>query len=181
MTAIIEAPGTAAREVNFDGLVGPTHSYAGLSFGNVASQSHAGQQGNPRRAALEGLEKMRFVASLGVAQAVLPPQKRPRLRTLRQLGFAGSDEEVLAQAAQSDGEGHLLRVCSSASAMWTANAATCTPNSDALDGKLHLVPANLTAMFHRAVEADTTAAVLRAIFADPARFAVHDPLPGGAH
>ncbi|MBW8898636.1 MAG: N-succinylarginine dihydrolase, partial [Massilia sp.] len=26
-----------AREFNFDGLVGPSHNYAGLSFGNVAS------------------------------------------------------------------------------------------------------------------------------------------------
>ena len=26
-----------AYEVNFDGLVGPTHNYAGLSYGNVAS------------------------------------------------------------------------------------------------------------------------------------------------
>ncbi len=28
-------------EVNFDGLVGPTHNYAGLSFGNVASLNNA--------------------------------------------------------------------------------------------------------------------------------------------
>ena len=170
-----------AREVNFDGLVGPTHSYAGLSFGNVASQSNAGQPANPRRAALEGLEKMRVVASLGVLQAVLPPQERPRLSTLRQLGFTGSDEEVLAAAAAGEGSGQLLRLCSSASSMWTANAATVTPSSDSADGRLHFVPANLTAMFHRAIEADTTAATLRAIFADPARFTVHDPLPGGGH
>ena len=177
MTAII----MGAREVNFDGLVGPTHSYAGLSFGNVASQSNAGQTANPRRAALEGLEKMRVVASLGVAQAVLPPQERPRLKTLRQLGFSGTDEDVLAAAAAGEGSGQLLRLCSSASSMWTANAATVTPSADASDGKLHLVPANLTAMFHRAIEADTTAAALRAIFADASRFTVHDPLPGGAH
>ena len=34
-------------------------------------------------------------------------------------------------------------------------------------------------MFHRALEADTTHRVLRAIFADEQRFAVHEPLPGG--
>ncbi len=170
----------AAREHNFDGLVGPTHSYAGLSFGNVASQSHAGQIGNPRRAALQGLEKMRFVASLGAAQAVLPPHERPHLATLRKLGFRGSDEEMIAAAAASEGEGQALRLCSSASAMWTANAATCTPSADSEDGNLHLVPANLTAMFHRALEAGTTARVLRAIFSDVARFTVHDALPGGA-
>lgn len=169
------------REYNFDGLVGPTHNYAGLSRGNVASLTHAGQAANPRRAALQGLEKMRLVASLGVGQAVLPPQERPSLRTLRRLGFRGSDEEVLAQAASDpDSRDQLLRLTSSAAAMWTANAATCVPSCDSEDARLHLIPANLTAMFHRALEAGTTTTVLRRIFADPARFAVHDPLPGGA-
>jgi succinylarginine dihydrolase len=166
-------------EFNFDGIVGPTHNYAGLSAGNVASVAHGGQPANPRRAALQGLAKMRLVASLGVGQAVLPPHERPRMRTLRELGFRGSDEEVLAGAAA--GDGHLLRLCSSAAAMWTANAATCIPSADSADGKLHVVPANLTSMFHRVLEADTTARVLRTIFADEHRFTVHDPLPGGAH
>ncbi len=171
-----------AREYNFDGLVGPTHNYAGLSRGNVASLAHAGQPANPRGAALQGLSKMRFVASLGVGQAVLPPHERPSLRTLRRLGFRGSDAEVIARAAADpELKDHLLRISSSAAAMWTANAATCVPASDAADRRLHLVPANLTAMFHRALEAETTARVLRAIFADPRRFEVHDPLPGGAH
>jgi succinylarginine dihydrolase len=171
-----------AREYNFDGLVGPTHNYAGLSHGNVASQQHAGQTANPRAAALQGLAKMRFVAALGVGQAVLPPHARPSLRTLRRLGFRGRDEEVLAQAA-SDPElkDHLLRISSSAAAMWTANAATTVPSEDAADGRLHLIPANLTTMFHRALEAETTARILRAIFADARRFEVHDPLPGGTH
>ncbi len=170
------------REYNFDGLVGPTHNYAGLSPGNVASLAHAGQPADPRGAALQGLGKMRFVASLGVGQAVLPPHERPSLRTLRRLGFGGRDEEVLAQAARDpELKDELLRISSSAAAMWTANAATGVPSADAADGRLHLVPANLTAMFHRSLEAETTARVLRAIFTDPARFEVHDPLPGGAH
>jgi succinylarginine dihydrolase len=171
-----------SREYNFDGLVGPTHNYAGLSFGNVASQRHAGQPANPRAAALQGLAKMRFVASLGVGQAVLPPHERPSLRTLRRLGFRGADEQVLAQAASDpDLRDSLLRISSSAAAMWTANAATSVPGEDAADGRLHLMPANLTAMFHRSLEAETTARVLRAIFAEVRRFEVHDPLPGGAH
>ena len=167
-------------EYNFDGLVGPTHNYGGLSPGNVASLSHEGQVSNPRKAALQGLEKMRFVRSLGAGQAVLPPQPRPSLRLLRELGFGAagtSDEEVLAAAAQ--GNDQLLRLCSSASAMWTANAATVAPSDDTADRRLHLTPANLQAMFHRSIEAGTTHAVLRAIFADEARFAVHAPLPGG--
>ena len=167
------------REYNFDGLVGPTHNYAGLSRGNLASRTHAGQVANPRRAALQGIGKMRFVLGLGAGQAVLPPQHRPDLRTLRRLGFSGSDEEILAQAARDPDAGdQLLRLCSSAAAMWTANAATCAPSADAADARLHLVPANLTAMFHRALEAETTTRVLRAIFANDKHFAVHDPLPG---
>jgi succinylarginine dihydrolase len=165
------------REWNFDGLVGPTHNYAGLSPGNLASQTHEGQVSNPREAALQGLEKMRFVASLGVGQAVLPPHPRPSLRTLRVLGFSGTDEQVLARVATEDG--HLLRLCSSAAAMWTANAATSAPSSDAGDGLLHLTVANLQAMFHRVLESETTEAVFRAIFADERYFTVHGPLPGG--
>ncbi len=170
------------REYNFDGLVGPTHNYAGLSHGNVASIAHAGLAANPRAAALQGIGKMRFVASLGVPQAVLPPQERPSLRALRRLGYRGKDEEVLAQAASDPDLGDFpLRLASSAAAMWTANAATTVPAADAADGRLHIVPANLSAMYHRAIEAETTARVLRAIFGDQRRFEVHDPLPGTAH
>ena len=63
--------------------------------------------------------------------------------------------------------------------MWTANAATVAPSSDTADGRVHLTPANLQQMFHRAIEAPTTTRVLRTIFADATRFVVHDPLPGG--
>ena len=169
----------AQREWNFDGLVGPTHNYAGLSPGNLASQTHEGNVSNPREAALQGLEKMRFIAGLGVGQAVLPPHLRPSLRTLRALGYRGSDEQVLASVRAEDE--FLLRMCSSAAAMWTANAATCAPSSDTGDGRMHLTVANLQAMFHRVLEGETTHAVLRAIFSDERRFAVHAPLPGGGH
>lgn len=165
------------REVNFDGLVGLTHHYGGLSAGNVASMTHAGNLSNPRQAARQGLAKMRFVRRLGVMQAVLPPHPRPNVRFLRRVGFSGTDEAVIARAAR---EGEVfLRAASSAAAMWTANAATVAPSSDTRDGLLHLVPANLQSMLHRAIEPETTTAVLRAIFRDPKRFAVHDPLPGG--
>jgi succinylarginine dihydrolase len=167
------------REVQFDGLVGPTHNYGALSPGNVASTSHGGTTSNPRAAALEGLAKMRLVRRLGVAQAVLPPQPRPSLAALRSVGFRGTDEEIVAAAAK-DG-GHWLRLCSSASSMWTANAATVAPSCDTRDGRAHLVVANLQHMFHRSIEAADTAHVLRAVFRDPARFVVHDPLPGGGH
>ncbi len=165
----------ALSEFNFDGLVGPTHNYAGLSRGNLASARHVGKVANPRAAALQGLAKMRFLTGLGVGQAVLPPAPRPDVGALRGLGFAGSDADVLASAAR--GDGHLLRVASSASSMWTANAATVVPSTDAKDGRTHLVVANLTTMFHRSLEAKTTHAALQAIFSDERRFAVHEALP----
>jgi succinylarginine dihydrolase len=167
------------REYNFDGIVGPTHNYGGLSPGNLASAQHGGEVSHPRAAALQGLEKMRFVAGLGVGQGVLPPQPRPSLKALRALGFTGTDEQVITRAARE--ANHLLRLTSSAAAMWTANAATGAPSEDTADGRMHLTPANLQQMFHRALEAETTHAVLGAIFADTRHFAVHAPLPGGGH
>ncbi|HEY3593750.1 MAG TPA: N-succinylarginine dihydrolase, partial [Polyangiaceae bacterium] len=166
------------REYNFDGLVGPTHNYGGLALGNVASMTHQGSVSNPALAALEGLKKMRTVHGLGVGQGVLPPHDRPSLRTLRRLGFTGGDEQILASAAAHSEI--LVRLTSSAAAMWTANAATIAPSCDTADGKTHVTPANLMTMFHRSIEAEVTEKILRVVFADPSRFAVHRPLPGGA-
>lgn len=162
-------------EVNFDGLVGPTHNYAGLSFGNVASQNNASAVSNPKQAALEGLHKMWALTQLGLMQGVLPPQERPHLRTLRQLGFKGTDTQVLTQASKNAPE--LLKACVSASSMWAANAATVSPSADTLDGKVHFTPANLLSQFHRSLEASTTERILKAIFSDPAHFSHHSPLP----
>ena len=164
-------------EVNFDGLVGPTHNYAGLSHGNVASMAHGGGVSNPREAALQGLAKMKCLADMGVLQAVLPPHERPSLETLRAHGFSGSDERVLAAAAQHAPK--LLVGCSSASNMWVANAATVAPSADTADARVHFTPANLISKFHRSIEAPQTARTLRAIFRDEARFAIHPPVPGG--
>ncbi|HYP76104.1 MAG TPA: N-succinylarginine dihydrolase [Polyangiaceae bacterium] len=166
------------REYNFDGLVGPTHHYAGLSYGNLASTQHRGQISDPRSAALQGLEKARFVAKLGVAQALLPPPLRPNLRALRRLGFAGVSRDVLPRALRVAPE--LLALSGSSSSMWAANAATVAPSCDSADGRVHFTPANLSSMFHRSLEAESTTATLRAIFADSERFVVHDPLPSGA-
>jgi succinylarginine dihydrolase len=170
-----------AFEVNFDALVGPTHNYAGLAYGNIASRKWKGTQSNPRAAALEGLGKMKFLADLGLKQAVLPPQRRPDLGALRRLGFgaAGADKaRVLAEAARHDPA--LLAAASSASSMWAANAATVSPGADTADGRVHFTPANLVGQFHRSLEAAATAAALRSIFADDAAFAHHPPLPASA-
>jgi len=164
------------REVNLDGLVGPTHTYAGLSLGNVASMDSRAEPSNPRAAALEGLEKMRLLSDLGHEQAVLPPHERPSIAALRRLGFGGDERTVLARAAR-EAPG-LLAACASASAMWTANAATLAPSADTSDGRVHVVPANLASKLHRAIEPPTTARILRAVFPPGERFAHHATLTG---
>src|SRR5215469_12116350 len=165
-----------ATEANFDGLVGPTHNYAGLSFGNVASQSNEKSVANPRAAAQQGLRKMKRLADLGFAQGVLPPQERPSMRLLRELGFGGKDAEAIARAAKDAPE--LLAAASSASAMWTANAATVSPSADTPNRRVHFTPANLCSKLHRAIEHEYTRRTLSTVFADSSHFMVHDALPG---
>lgn len=153
-------------EVNIDGLVGPTHNYAGLSFGNVASEKHAKSVSNPKEAALQGLRKMKFVHDLGLPQLIMPPQRRPRLDALHQLGYKGIE----------DAPALLLHQVYSSSSMWTANAATVSSSADTADGKVHFTPANLLSNFHRFVEAQTTASYLKQIFKGDC-FMHHAPLP----
>ncbi|MDN3561176.1 N-succinylarginine dihydrolase [Vreelandella neptunia] len=166
---------SSVREVNFDGLVGPTHNYSGLAVGNVASMSHGGLVSNPKEGALQGLLKMKSLMDAGYAQGVLPPQQRPDIGALRDLGFSGSNSEVLARAAREAPQ--LLRAVCSASSMWTANAGTITPSIDASDHRVHFTPANLQSSFHRYLEPQTTGRVLQAIFRDEQHFAHHPVLP----
>ncbi|ENY71827.1 succinylarginine dihydrolase [Aeromonas diversa CDC 2478-85] len=166
-------------EVNFDGLVGPTHNYAGLSYGNVASQNNAKEASNPREAAKQGLVKMKALTDLGMVQGVLAPQERPDLATLRRLGFSGSDARVLEQAAAQAPA--VLAACYSASSMWTANAATVSPSADTMDGRVHFTPANLTNKFHRSLEPEVTGRILRAVFPDERHFSHHTHLPENDH
>ena len=165
----------SAREFNFDGLVGPTHNYAGLSPGNLASTQSAGHVSHPRAAALQGLAKMAKLHALGVAQAILPPQPRPHLDWLRGLGFAGSDARVIERAAAEAPQ--LLAAAYSASSMWTANAATVIPSADATDSRLHLIAANLASERHRALEAPFTSRLLQTLFPGHDHFAHHAALP----
>ena len=165
-------------EVNFDGLVGPTHNYGGLSFGNVASQSNSQQGSNPREAARQGLAKMKALADMGFKQGVLAPQERPDVAALRRLGFTGSDAEVIQRAAK---EAMPLLVAScSASSMWVANAATVSPSADTADGRVHFTAANLNCKYHRSIEHPTTSRVLGAMFANQQHFAHHAALPAVA-
>jgi len=163
------------QEVNFDGLIGPTHNYSGLSWGNLASLDNRHAVSNPRQAALEGLAKMKALADLGYPQGILPPHERPFIPALRKIGFTGDDAKILRDAGKLDPV--LVAKVSSASAMWAANAATVTGSAESGDGRVHFTPANLQTAFHRSLEHPTTGRILRAIFSDEGRFAHHDALP----
>lgn len=151
-------------EINYDGIVGPSHNYAGLSDGNLASSKNAGAVSHPRAAALQGIEKMRANVRLGLKQGVFVPPSRPDRRWLATLGIEDS----------GDAEAHIRAATMSASAMWAANAATVAPAPDTRDGRLHLTPANLMTMAHRAHEWPETLRQLRIAFPNAA---IHDPVP----
>lgn len=155
----------ALVEINFDGIIGPSHNYAGLSLGNIASASNAGDTSYPRAAALQGLAKMRHNLSLGLTQGFLLPLPRPNAAFLAAIGADGSEDQRLLAAAWS------------ASSMWTANAATVSPAPDTADGRCHLTAANLVTMPHRSQEWPDTVKQLRLAFADSAHFVIHDAVP----
>ncbi|WP_367187522.1 N-succinylarginine dihydrolase [Henriciella sp.] len=165
----------SAREVNFDGLIGPSHNYGGMSEGNLASANNAGDVSNPREAAVQGLEKMRMLIRAGLTQGVLPPLPRPNFDLLAAAGFGGSDAEIVELAGKKAPK--LLKAAYSASSMWAANAATVSPSGDTSDSRLHLTAANLSTMLHRSTEHPDMTAALVSIFADEDRFAVHGALP----
>jgi succinylarginine dihydrolase len=164
-----------AHEFNFDGLVGPTHNYSGLSFGNIASKNNSGAIANPKLAALQGLAKMKALHDRGFKQGVLAPHERPSMATLRALGFTGTDAAVIQAAAKH--APMLLSGAASASPMWAANAATVSPSANTNDGRVHFTAANLNNKFHRAIEHPTTSRILKAMFANDAHFAHHAALP----
>jgi succinylarginine dihydrolase len=154
------------REINFDGIIGPSHNYGGLSFGNLASTRNAGEISQPRAAALQGLDKMRANLALGLAQGLFLPHPRPHRRWLESLGTDFEQAEPALAAASL-----------SASPMWAANAATVSPAPDAADGKCHLTVANLRSMPHRSHEWPHTLAQLQLAFGNADYFEVHGPVP----
>ena len=153
-------------EINFDGIVGPSHNYAGLSLGNLASAKNLGKVSRPRDAALQGLAKMRANLELGLAQGFFVPQRRPDAAWLARLGTTMVDASPALRANAM-----------SASPMWAANAATVSPATDCADARCHLTVANLVTMPHRSHEWHETLAQLGLAFADEAHFAVHPPVP----
>ncbi|WP_133129362.1 N-succinylarginine dihydrolase [Legionella yabuuchiae] len=162
-------------ELNMDGLVGPTHHYAGLAPGNLASTQNAFKPANPAAAAMQGIEKMRLLHHLGIKQAVLPPHQRPNLELLRRLGFHGTPTEQINQASKIDI--NILSACYSASSMWTANAATVSSSLDTSDNRVHFTAANLVSNLHRHQESEFSAELLKRLFSSRDYFYHHSPLP----
>jgi succinylarginine dihydrolase len=154
----------SVREINFDGIVGPSHNYAGLSLGNLASTGNAGTVSQPRAAALQGIDKMRSNLALGLAQGIFLPHPRPAPH-IASLGTTIVDAEPAIAANVM-----------SASAMWAANAATVSPGPDTSDGRTHLTVANLRTMPHRSIEWAETLKQLYLAFSDARQFAVHGPI-----
>ena len=161
-------------EVNFDGIIGPTHNYGGLSEGNIASISNSQNPANPKKAALQGLKKMKILRDAGLIQGVFLPHERPYLAKMREMGFTGSDKQIINKVASHSP--HLLHNLYSASSMWSANAATVSPSVDTADQKIHITPANLNAMFHRSIESDFTYHQCLQIFKNES-FKIHKPVP----
>ncbi|MGB5483766.1 N-succinylarginine dihydrolase [Parasphingorhabdus sp.] len=157
---------SALVEINFDGIIGPSHNYAGLSIGNIASSNNAGETAYPREAALQGIAKMRHNLDLGLVQGFFMPLDRPNIGWLGSLGTTVDDAEPNIRAAAF-----------SASSMWAANAATISPAPDTPDGKCHLTVANLQTMPHRSHEWPGTLSQLELAFADKHNFTVHAPVP----
>ena len=159
-------------EVNFDGLIGPTHNYSGLSEGNIASKKNFASPSNPKKAALQGIEKAEILIKSGLQQGFFLPHERPFLPGLKQLGFNGSNEQILKSAYKFSKV--LLSNFTSASSMWAANAATISPSFDTQDNKTHITPANLKSMFHRSIETEFTFNQCKLIFKGNC-FKVHEP------
>ncbi len=167
---------TKLKEVNFDGLVGPTHHYAGLAYGNIASSENAHAESNPKAAALQGLQKMRLCLEMGLEQGLFLPHYRPAWFLLKALGFNGDEQKALEKLAQENE--NLFAAAFSASSMWAANSATTTPSLDTDDQRCHFTAANLSSNLHRAIEADFTYQQLQKAF-DNDFMTVHPPLPFG--
>lgn len=162
-------------EINIDGMIGPTHHFGGLGVGNLASLSSQNSEANPRAAALEGLAKMELVAGLGVGQFYLPPPERPNWLWLESLGFDGDRRDALRRCLEE--APNVLSAAYSSAFMWTANAATVASSSDAQDGHLHFLPANLCCNLHRQQEAAERRDQLRAMFSNIKTACVSEPLP----
>ena len=159
-----------------DTIIGPTYHYGGLALGNTHSLDHKHVVANPKKAALQGLSKMKLLRDHGISQYVLPAYVR--------------DYKGLVQGYynnQGDFEDNLKRLYDenldifssffSASSAWLANAWTMTPSIDSSDGRYHVSPASLNACFHRQLDVKQTIAILTNRLCSKTYITCHHPSP----
>ncbi len=164
------------KQIFVDGIIGPTYHYGGMAVGNVLSQAHKHQESYPKKAALEGLEKMNQVRQLGCLQYVLPPLCKDVDRLLSLWGYEQGDMTSRLKALGYAHPYYLSALFSGASA-WVANSCHITPSCDALDGICHITPANLVSCFHRHLDVDGYRDFLHQLFLNDELFQIYDPLP----
>tara|TARA_A100001015_G_C14947736_1_gene695383 strand:- start:25 stop:858 length:834 start_codon:yes stop_codon:yes gene_type:complete len=114
------------KQVFIDCMPGPTNHFGGHSFGNVASMKSKGSIINPKKAALEWLEKVKLIHNLGANQCVFPPHRRPLLKK-KQINLNSLSSAFI----------------------WMANCGHFLPAIDSSEGVHQFIPANLKFSNHR--------------------------------
>ena len=116
----------------FDTVIGSSYHYGGLALGNTHSLSHKHQVSYPKKAALQGLSKMKLLLDHGVIQYILPPYKRDYKSLIQgYYDYQGDFEDNLKRLY--DDNLNLFSAFFSASSAWLANAWTMTPSIDSVD------------------------------------------------
>ena len=148
-----------AYEVYFETLPGMTHCYED-------------EIANPKEAALQLLNKMKFLDSLGIKQVVLPPQEHPYMPLLKRIGFEGTTKDKLTSLKKA-APWLIPQICMSSN---HRNATVC-PSIDSANSHLHFTPANQASSFMRSQDTEPTNRLLKALFKNPVFFEIHPPLP----
>lgn len=156
----------SVTEINFDGLIGPSHNYAGLSLGNLASSRNAGAIAYPRAYRIAGYREDARQYPTGAGAGHVPAAMAARWSMA---GAVGDRYWCSRAAYPRGGDVGIIHVGSKRSNGF--------PASDTADGRTHLTVANLVTMPHRSHEWPQTLAQLRVAFSDPRAFAVHAPVP----
>jgi succinylarginine dihydrolase len=160
-------------ELSLSTLPAPTHHFAGLAFGNLASEIHAGKISSPKKAALQSLERIFYLYSRGFPQIIIPPQKRPDFKFIKEQGL---DLKNIKNLLADKNSRKRLSIASSSSSMWQANAATISSSLESSDKKVHFTPANLKSNLHRALELEESTAILKKVFNDSSYFTCHEAI-----
>ncbi len=136
-------------EVNFDGLVGLTHHYAGLSFGMKPLPVTV------FRCLTRDWRRSRLTENESPCRCGIPPgrdpaDERPFIPVLRQLGFSGSDEQYWKKL-------HARHRTGFPASAPLRNVGSQCGNDRAIcryaGWQMHLTVANLNNKFHRSLEA----------------------------